>query len=165
MSDVTAQVRYINDEWKTRDDRAFIYSKETRRANTSLREVQIYDARPLHAASELDLDTNGFVFAECDFGVDDFHDDGEIRACYDEALIPMVKSLSGANDVSVSGHQVRTEDPSTFLGAYSRYLHCDYPLTPSPSREAAMLGRDLGGADYAWSVSYTHLTLPTNREV
>lgn len=46
MSDVTAQVRYINDEWKERVDRAFIYSKETRRANTTLREVQIYDARP-----------------------------------------------------------------------------------------------------------------------
>ncbi|GIS69874.1 MAG: hypothetical protein CM1200mP9_06950 [Gammaproteobacteria bacterium] len=30
MSDVTAKVRYINDEWKTRADRAFIYSKETR---------------------------------------------------------------------------------------------------------------------------------------
>ena len=41
MSDVTAKVRYINDEWKTRADRAFIYSKETRRANTNLREVQI----------------------------------------------------------------------------------------------------------------------------
>ena len=87
MSDVTAQVRYINDEWKERVDRAFIYSKETRRANTSLREVQIYDARPLHAASELDLDTNGFVFAECDFGVSDFYDDDAIRACYDEALV------------------------------------------------------------------------------
>ena len=65
MSDVTAKVRYINDEWKTRADRAFIYSKETRHANTNLREVQICDARPLHAASDLDLDTNGFVFAEC----------------------------------------------------------------------------------------------------
>ena len=123
MSDVTAKVRYINDEWKTRADRAFIYSKETRRANTNLREVRICDARPLHAASGLDLDTNGFVFAECDFGVDDFHDDEEVRACYDEALIPVLKSLSGASEIRVSGHQVRTEDPSTFLGAYSRYLH------------------------------------------
>ena len=150
MSEVTAQVRYINDEWKERVDRAFIYSKETRRANTSLREVQIYDARPLHAARELDLDTNGFVFAECDFGVSDFNDDDAVRACYDQALVPMLKSLSGAIEVKVSGHQIRTEDPSTFLGAYSRYLHCDYPLTPSPDREAGMLGRDLADADYAW---------------
>lgn len=163
MSDVTAQVRYINDEWKERDDRAFIYSKETRHANTSLWEVQISDARPLHAASELDLDTNGFVFAECDIGVSDFHDEEAIRECYDEALIPMVKSLSGANEVRVSGHQIRTEEPSTFLGAYSRYLHCDYPLTPSRDRETRMLGRDLADADYAWFNIWSPIDRPAEQ--
>ncbi len=163
MTDVTARVRYINDEWKERTDRAFIYSKESRHANTTLREVQIYDARPLHSTGQLDLDSNGFVFTECDFGVSDFHDDEAVRSCYDQALIPMLKSLNGASEVRVSGHQVRTEDPSSFLGAYSRYLHCDYPLTPSPKREAGVLGRDLAGADYAWFNIWSPIDRPAEQ--
>ena len=163
MTDVTARVRYINDEWKERTDRAFIYSKETRHANTSLREVQIYDARPLHLAGQLHLDSNGFVFTECDFGVSDFHDDEAVRSCYDQALVPMLKSLTGASEVRVSGHQVRTEDPWSFLGAYSRYLHCDYPLSPSPKREAGVLGRDFAGEDYAWFNIWSPIDRPAEQ--
>ena len=61
---VTAEVRYLNPEWKSREDRPFIYSKETRRQNTTRHAVEITDARVLQEAGELDLDVNGFVLAE-----------------------------------------------------------------------------------------------------
>ena len=42
----STEVGYLNAEWKHRSDLPRILSGETRRANTSLREVEIRDARP-----------------------------------------------------------------------------------------------------------------------
>ena len=82
---VTAQVRYLNSEWrdwKERKERPRICSKETRLANTSLHDVEIADARPLHERGKFDLDTQGLIFGELHSAVRDFHDDEEVRSTY-----------------------------------------------------------------------------------
>ena len=43
---VPAQVRYINAEWKARDESPRIGSRESRRAATSFQDVRVHDARP-----------------------------------------------------------------------------------------------------------------------
>ena len=49
LKSVPAQVRYINAEWKDRDEIPRIGSRETRRANTAFQDVTVADARPLDA--------------------------------------------------------------------------------------------------------------------
>ena len=43
---VPTKVRYINAEWKDRDETPRIGSKESRRENTAYQNVNIYNARP-----------------------------------------------------------------------------------------------------------------------
>ena len=59
-SPVNAQVRYLNPEWKGRTDRPSIGDRESRRANTTKREVQIHDAR----WREGGLDDAGFLLVD-----------------------------------------------------------------------------------------------------
>ena len=150
VDQVTAEVRYLNSEWKGRDDRPFIYSKSTRQKNTTKYPVEITDARELAADGRLDLDSNGFVLTKHDTKVDSFHEELSVKASYETEIVPMLQRLTGATLIRVVGHQLRTEEPKTFLGAYSRYLHCDYPLTPSEDRESNLLGRSVEGLKYAW---------------
>ena len=150
MNHVTAEVRYLNSEWKNRKERPFIYSKSTRQENTTKHEVEITDAREIAIDGDLDLDSNGFVLAEHKTKLSNFHDELAVKGIYDTEIAPMLQQLTGANLVKVVGHQIRTEDPKTFLGAYSRYLHCDYPLTPSENREKNLLGHSIEDRTYAW---------------
>jgi len=55
---VAAQVRYVNAEWKGREDIPRIGSKETRRANTSNQDIRVHDVRAAHAAGLKSLDRN-----------------------------------------------------------------------------------------------------------
>lgn len=151
-----AAVRYLSDEWKTRTERPFIYSKETRHQNTTKRDVAIHDARPLVADGALDIERNGFTFSAYEPRVADYTDDQAVKASYETAIAPLLRELSGPREVHVQSHQTRTENPKTFLGAYSRYIHCDYPMAPNPERVASLLkerGSAYAGArdlDYLW---------------
>ena len=152
---IQAAVRYLSDEWKARPDRAFIYSKESRHRNTTKRDVTITDARSLVADGAVDIERNGFTFSTYEAGVDDYADNDAVKATYETAIAPLLRRLTGASEVYVQNHQTRTEDPKTFLGAYSRYVHCDYPMAPNPERVASVLkanGRtaDVAGLDYLW---------------
>ena len=153
---VNAVVRYLNDEWKARSERPFIYSKATRHRNTTRREVAIADARSL-AAGEIAIDDNGFTLVDHETAIADYSDNEAIRASYATELVPLLRRATGAREVFVQGHQMRTESPATFLGAYSRYVHCDYPMAPQPNREASILQKHgsplaacVGKLDYAW---------------
>ena len=88
---VTAEVRYLDSRWKDRDDRPFIYSKQTRRENTIKRAVAITDARELQSNGDLDLDTSGFVLAGHDSAVNDFHDEAAVKASYETEIVPLLK--------------------------------------------------------------------------
>lgn len=151
-----AEIRYLSDEWKGRAERAFIYSKETRHQNTTKREVAIADARPLVAAGKLSIEQSGFTFADYRPSVLDYADSAAVKASYQTDIAPLLKRLSGAREVCVHSHQTRMENPKTFLGAYSRYVHCDYAMKPSGEREASVLKQhghadvDVADLDYVW---------------
>ena len=94
---VRADVRYLNDEWKTRDEMPRIYSKETRYANTSPRELEILDARPLSESGELDLDRNGFVLVRHESSVRDFSDPDRVAETYISEMESLIRELTGAD--------------------------------------------------------------------
>lgn len=121
---ISAKVRYLNSEWRDRDELAEIGSRETRRANTSFAEVAIHDARS--RVGELDLDVHGFVLARNRSACPDFHDDEAVRRSYYPEIEHLVRRLTGAERVFFMSHQVRTENPKSFNDAYARFLHNDY---------------------------------------
>ena len=154
---IQAEVRYLNEEWRDRDDRPFIYSRESRHQNTSKHTVEIHDARAAVADGTITMATNGFTLARHGVSVADYSDNAAVEAAYGSEVLPMLKAVTGASQVFMMAHQVRNEKPETFLGAYSRYLHCDYALHPTPEREKQVLARHgspladkVGEFDYAW---------------
>lgn len=169
MSTVLAQVRYLNEEWKDRDEVPQIGSRESRRANTSKREVVIHDARS--SGFEPDVDANGFQLVDHEPGVIDFRDPKEVEARYYpeiEALVTTVVEQAGATVEAVlfTGNVVRTEDTSDFNKAYARFVHCDY--SQNGMREAAAkLLRDRGydpddyaDAEFVWFNSWQPIERP-----
>ena len=154
---VLAEVRYLDETWRNRDERPFIFSRETRHKNTIKHEVPITNARPMVADGSIDFDKNGFTLHSFDHGVTDWNSNAQVLATYADMIVPMLKSLTDCEDAFVMGHQVRNENPETFLGAYSRYVHCDYPLHPMHEREAGLLKRyessladEIEDRDYIW---------------
>ena len=77
---VETQVRYLNEEWRERDETPRIGTRETRRANTSKHDVVVFDAR--NRLGDLSLDVNGFRLVAHVTRVDDFTGDAHIRETY-----------------------------------------------------------------------------------
>jgi hypothetical protein len=121
---VSASIRYLKPEWRDRTELPRIGSRETRRANTEFYDVDIVDARSLGA--ELDLDTTGFLLTSHPTRVADFRNDAEVRATYYPEVKGLLRKLTGADEVAVLHHVLRTEDTGSFNSAYARYVHCDY---------------------------------------
>ena len=144
---VQAEVRYLNEEWREREDIPQIGDRESRRANTSKHTVSIHDARPGLLAGEIDLDINGFTLLGLDSEVRDFHDEGEVRRVYYPEIEALTKRTTGADEVFITQHLVRTEDTADFNRAYARFLHCDYSL--DGAREAALRIIERRGLDAA----------------
>ncbi len=144
LNSVQAQVAFLNDEWRDRQELARIYTRETRHANTSKREVEIFDARPLHTAGELSLDTNGFILVEQASAFQQFDDKAAVESEYFEEMRQLAMTLTGAVDALVFPfYQVRSKSAGNFFGAYSLYVHCDF----SPGRwhdMAQQVVRDYG---------------------
>ena len=89
---VTAEVRYLNAEWKDREDTPSIGDRESRRALTSKLAVSINDARGM----DLDLDTSGFVLTEHHSKMGNFQDDAEVRSTYYSEVCELLKALTAA---------------------------------------------------------------------
>lgn len=146
---VQAQVRYLNEEWRQRDDIPEIGDRESRRAHTAKHTVSIHDARAQLERGEIDLDANGFTLLRMKSQVRDFRDDAEVRSVYYPEVTSLVKRTTGAVEVFITQHLVRTESREDFNKAYARFLHCDYSLD-EPRRSAARVleRRGLRMADY-----------------
>ena len=99
LKSVPAQVRYINAEWKGRDEIPRIGSRETRRANTAFQDVTVADARPLLAAGQCDLDAAGFTLATLKSAVTNFRDAEEIAARAAESLAPRATNVHFADEL------------------------------------------------------------------
>lgn len=155
MGAVNAKVRYVNDEWRQRGERPFIYSRELRHSNTTEHDVTITDARNLQIVGSLDLDANGFVLTEFPAEAMNFRDESVVSSRYQTDIAPLVQSLSGADAVFVCSHQIRTETPKSFVNAYARYVHCDYPMTTEGKNEQRILDKHghrtpIGNVEFAW---------------
>lgn len=161
---ISAEVRYINPEWKNTDQVPEIGSRETRRANTSRREVQIGDARFAEAVDPaiagFGLDTSGFTLRSVTLSdevrVPSGTKPGAKRAPrpYVEAMLELVRTETGAAATYFFADLVRTEDQSDFNTGYARFVHCDYNATNLASMSANLLKRrgiePDGGETYAW---------------
>lgn len=125
---VDAQVRYINAEWRDKEDSPRIGSRESRRANTSFQPIKVHNARPRFEAGGINLDQNGFSLSSNRATVDDFRDEDEVQAKYHPQMIDLIKRVTGADHAFVRGHLIRTEKPIDFNDGYARFVHCDYNM-------------------------------------
>ena len=157
---VQTEVRYLNDEWRVRDDIPRIGDRDSRRANTSKHAVAIHDARDRLIAGDVDLDANGFALLNLASSVRDFRDEAEVKAFYYPEIKALARSRTGAGEVMITQHVVRTEDNSDFNKAYARFLHCDYSLAdPRDMAKRALEKQGLdpdsyAGCEFAWYNSW-----------
>ena len=163
LESIIGQVRYLNPEWKGRTDRPSIGDRESRRNNTTKRDVPIHDAR----GADLDLDVAGFLLAPHDSAVRNFHDEAEVAEAYYAEMVALIKRLTGADEVRIFQHVVRTEDSTDFNKAYARFVHCDYSISnPRENATSAFEHRDVA-LDPAknWEFAYYNTWKPIEREV
>lgn len=126
MESVRASVRYLNAEWRAREERPRIGSRESRRANTSFHDVDIYNARQRAEEGSLELDRQGFTLTRHRSAVRDFRDAAQIEEVYYPEWAERLRELTGATEVLFLQHLIRTETPESFNEAYARYVHCDF---------------------------------------
>jgi len=166
---VKSQIAFINDEWRDRDESPRIYSRESRRANTSRREVTIHNARLRDEFGDLDLDECGFVLVKHVTGVTDFRDKEVVLGDYFAEMRALILDLTGAHDAfSFPFYQVRSKEPEHFFDAYSLYMHCDF----SPDtwlKFAQSIVKDSGrGKEYPpeeWDFAFYNLWRPVGGTV
>lgn len=160
---VQAEVRYLNAEWRHRTDIPSIGDGASRRANTHKREVAIADARGM----PLDLDTSGFLLTEHRTAVPSFHDRAAVAAAYYPEVREVVRRLTGADEVFVKGHTVRTEQTTGFNTAYARFVHCDYSLAGGEARRQAVLDEHGSALDGGrrWEFAWFNTWQPIERDV
>lgn len=147
MQSVKASVRYLKPEWKGRDERPRIGSRESRRANTEFHDVEIYDARPRQTNDELGLDTSGFVLVQHQSAVSDFRDNALVREVYWREWEKRLLELSGAPFLIFLHHLIRSETPRDFNDAYARYVHCDFSDTMADEMCPRMLAEKTGASE------------------
>lgn len=148
-SAVTAQIAYLNDEWKGRDELARIYSRETRHANTTKRDVEVRDGRPEAEAGLLDLDRNGFVLVSHETQFTDFDNKTAIEGEYFAEMRELILEVTGAVDaLPFPFYQLRSRHPANFFDAYSLYMHCDFSLNSWHAMAQRIISEQGGGREY-----------------
>ena len=160
MQSIAAEVRYLNEEWRTRNDTPSIGSRETRRANTSKKQVRISDARD--ESLDLSLDVEGFELVDHQPNVIDFYNVDEVKARYYPEIEGVVRRAlkSQCKHVFFTQHVVRTEDTTDFNKAYARFLHCDYSLNNARIdanqiiRGAGVEPKEFEQCDFVWFNSW-----------
>ena len=166
---VLADVRYLNAEWRDRDEIPVVGDRESRRANTAKHAVEIHDARGALADGGLTLDVNGFALLGHASAVRDFRNDEEIPRVYYPEIVALAQRATGAREVIITQHVVRTEDTSDFNKAYARFVHCDYTLDDPRGLAKRALARrkldsgDFGNSDFAWFNSWQPFDHPVER--
>ena len=166
---VHADVRYLNAEWRDGTEVPVVGDRDSRRANTSKHAVEIHDARDGLASGELTLDANGFALFRHASAVHDFRNDEEIHRVYYAEIVALAKRATGAREVIITQHVVRTEDTSDFNKAYARFVHCDYTLDkPRDLAKRALARRklysvDFANSEFAWFNSWQPFDHPVER--
>ncbi|HKK30581.1 MAG TPA: CmcJ/NvfI family oxidoreductase [Alphaproteobacteria bacterium] len=125
---VAAKVRYVNAEWKGKEEIPRIGSRETRRANTSMQDIRVQNARPGLASGEITLERSGFTLTENITACTNFRDEEEVKRIYYPEIEKIVKRVAHADGVFIRSHLIRTETPIDFNDGYARFVHCDYNM-------------------------------------
>jgi hypothetical protein len=103
--------------------------------------VPIHNARPI--AADLSLDRHGFVVTRHDSAVTNFYDPEEVRQVYFPEVERLVRELTGAAQVHVFDHNVRSRPMAKRRenGAQEpvRLAHNDYTLKSGPQRVRDLL--------------------------
>ena len=130
MASVISQVAYVNDEWRHRREMPKIYSRQSRRQNTSLRDVEIRDARPGNKLGQFTLASNGFVMVDHKSAFASFDSKERVLAEFFPEARELLLAVTGAvAALPFPFYQVRTREPQHFFDAYSLYMHCDYSMS------------------------------------
>ncbi len=99
-------------------------------------EVPVYDCRPI--ADQLTLDVAGFAFLTSPVAFDDFYNDQRYKAAYYPEVIKLLKAATGALEVFVFDHNVRSQVRVDKQQAGVREpvdgAHNDYTLSSGPRR-------------------------------
>jgi len=150
IDQVPAQMRYINAEWKHRDEPPRIGNCETRganisfrdifvigehapvdvnwRANTSFQGIVVHNARAGLADNSITLEQNGFTLSKNASACTDFRDEETVKRVYYPEVEKVVRKIAGADHIFISSHLIRTETPIDFNHSYARFVHCDYNI-------------------------------------
>ena len=164
---IATSVRYLHGKWKDAEDLPRIGDRESRRQATVLQPVNVKDARAIK--SDLDLNTTGFNYYDLEAAVVDFHNDRLVRDVYYPQISEFAREATGASEVFLTNHLVRTEDTSNFNRAYARFVHCDYGIKTTQSVSETLLknrGKNLSdyqGAEFAWFNSWQPFDYPVER--
>ena len=151
---VPTQVRYLAPSWGKTNELPRIFDRDSRRANTEKVDVLVRDARVV--VDEISLDVNGFELFEYRSPISEFGNTKAVTDVYRPAIAEFVRQLTGASEVFITNHLIRTEDKSDFNKAYARFVHCDYSLTTARSASLNLLkNRNLNidtyeSAEFAW---------------
>ena len=157
-----AEVRYINPEWRDRDEAPKIGSRESRHANTSYREVTIHDGRALDGG--FTLDTSGFALRS--HHTESAGTNREIvRSHYRPEMLDLVQRESGAIATYMLADLVRTEDQSNFNFAYARFVHCDYNPANLATMTRDLLRRNDVEPDPGWTYAWYNTWQPFDNVV
>ena len=155
---VATKVRYLAPEWRDSSQLAHIFDRDSRRANTVVKDVSVLDAR--NAETEPTITLNGFELFKFNSPISSFTDEGLIAQSYYPAISEFVKTQSGADEVYVRHHLIRTESKDDFNKAYARFVHCDFSLDTVRSASLNLL-RDrkqdpekYRNVDFAWYNSW-----------
>ncbi len=166
---VESEVAFLNAEWRDRKDIPKIYSRQSRLDNTSQHKVTIHNARPRHAAGDLDLDNSGFILVEHESRVADFHDKQQVADVYFAEMRDLILAKTGAAAAfPVEFYQVRSADPAHFFDAYSLYMHCDFSpngWTKLARHFIRAAGAQVEYSDEAWDFALYNLWRPVGGPV
>jgi len=157
---VPAKIRYVNAEWKGRDEIPRIGSRETRRANTSVQDVMVRDSRALMRADHGTLEESGFTLARLSNAIEDFRDDRALAHYYYPNVIDMAQRITGAERIFIYNHLIRTETPIDFNDGYARFAHCDYNVKRLDEMSEGVLAAHGVAPDPAWTYAWFNTWQP-----
>ena len=102
--------------------------------------TRIRDARPI--AASLSLERQGFRLVRRPSAVENFHDAAEIRSVYYPEIERLVAEETGAAEVVVFDHTIRTAERAIERGLRQpvRMVHNDYTEKSGPQRVRELLG-------------------------
>src|SRR5713101_5285906 len=139
-----AEIVYTVDTGEKLVNETFGPNNIRRRTSGSERQhpMEIRDGRP--ARKEFSLDDNGFVLVEHNSAVKDFFDPQQLESVYYPEVERLVKELSGAQQVVVFDHTLRSGDEAEREAKLVREpvlsAHNDYTEWSGPQRVRDLMG-------------------------